>query len=126
MNDKFDECIRSCLLSARLCEESHAHSMVMDLTGLEDCTAASRDCADICLLTMQLMARASDLRVAAARLCADACDRCARECEREASSQGGHDRTLLERCAASCRETARHCDDIAGGVAESVPDGMNA
>ena len=77
--------------------------------GMAECIAACRDCADICLLDAQLMARASPTHFAVCATCADACERCATECERQAKAHEGETARLLQACAKACRECATSC-----------------
>jgi len=62
------------------------------------------DCARLCGVAGELVAGGSEFDSAALRLCAEACERCARECAR-----GGENPQLMQEFAALCRRCAQHC-----------------
>lgn len=66
-----------------------------------------RDCADLCALCTQFMFRNSEFHAHLCGVCAEACDRCAAECEKH-----DHDEHC-KRCAAACLRCAESCRQMA-------------
>lgn len=63
------------------------------------------DCAAVCQLAINLVARGSDNSQAVMKLCAEISHRCADECEAMADG----DQQMLE-CAEACRRCAEACE----------------
>lgn len=66
--------------------------------------AVMLDCADACAFMVASMARRSPLHPDVARLCAQACRRCAESCEQLADDE------VMRRCAEICRDCAAECE----------------
>lgn len=66
------------------------------------------DCAQLCTVTADFMARASSFHDRTCTLCAELCRRCAESCEQVA----GNDQ-LVKQCAELCRRCAESCDRMA-------------
>lgn len=73
-----------------------------DLTG---CITLCLDCATLCAC-IPLLARGSESSAELCRVCADACEQRAQECER----------TGMTECAEACRKAAEACRQIAGAA----------
>ena len=86
-------CANTCL------GEEHVAMMI-------ECIRTCRDCADICALSVALMARNSDLAMELCRTCAIACELCAEECSQHAHAH-------CQQCAAACRRCADICRQMA-------------
>lgn len=65
------------------------------------------DCADLCGLAANFMARASDHHQSVCALCATLCDACASSCERTAQDEA------MNACAQACRRCAQSCREMA-------------
>ncbi|WHH58438.1 four-helix bundle copper-binding protein [Petroclostridium sp. X23] len=65
-----------------------------------------RDCADICGLTANYVARDSMYAKSAAELCACICESCARECSRFPDAESQHCAQVCMHCARECRAFA--------------------
>lgn len=65
-----------------------------------------RDSADTYTLGARMMSRNSDLYAQMCRVCPEACDRCAEECEK-------HNHDHYQRCAQVCRCCADSCHQMA-------------
>lgn len=66
------------------------------------CIKLCRDCADVCGLCTQFMARDSDHAANACSLCAKICQACADECAK-------HKMDHCKACAAICQKCADEC-----------------
>jgi hypothetical protein len=76
---------------------------------LAECIRLDRDCGHLCWATAAFMSRESPYMHDLCRLCADACDDCAGECEKHA-----HDHCRA--CAEACRLCADECRRMAGAA----------
>lgn len=65
------------------------------------------DCADLCRVAADFMARSSDFHPAICGVCADVCRQCAAACE-----AFGDDEQMM-RCAQACRECEQACQQMA-------------
>lgn len=109
MNDDMQRCIRLCRDCHARCIELLDHCVT--LGGRHVAPAHIRllmDCAQLCTVTADFMARASALHDRTCTLCAEACRRCAESCAQLAGSD-----QLLKQCAELCRHCAESCDRMA-------------
>lgn len=93
-------CSAICTSCADAClAEPHVEKM-------RQCIRTDLDCADVCTMLFKVAARRTGSNEAliqsALRLCIEACETCAAECER-------HDHDHCRRCAEMCRECAEDC-----------------
>lgn len=65
--------------------------------------AMLNDCAELCQATANSMLRESPLHTILCRACADACERCARECLSHVVDE------RMKRCSATCKDCAASC-----------------
>jgi hypothetical protein len=65
------------------------------------------DCAEICQTSANFMLRGSELHSRTCGVCAEVCERCARDCE-----QLGDD-AHMRACAEACRRCADSCKHMA-------------
>jgi hypothetical protein len=65
------------------------------------------DCAEICQTSANFMLRGSELHGRTCGVCADVCERCARDC-------AGFAEEFMQRCADACRRCAESCRQMAG------------
>jgi hypothetical protein len=65
-----------------------------------------RDCADICALTAKFIARDSHFARDIAKLCADICMACSRECAKFPDQQSQYCSEVCYNCAQECRRFA--------------------
>ena len=93
--ESLENCVAVCNNCAASClNEDNMQSMA-------DCIRLDLDCADICQLTLKLLARDSKQMTSAVELCRDICAECAAEC-------GKHEYDHCQLCADSCRR----CEDL--------------
>ena len=98
------DCVQTCTACADACL---GEDMLGDMVS---CIRTDLDCAEICGATGKVLARAGkDYATAAGlvRACAEACRRCATECEQHASA---HDHCRI--CAEACHRCAAACDAL--------------
>lgn len=81
-----DNCSTACLQEA-------------DVQAMSRCITLSRDCADVCALTLRLVARNSEYAASLLKECVQICIACADEC-------GRHDNVHCQQCAEACRRCA--------------------
>jgi hypothetical protein len=91
------ECAAVCNHCASACLEEP------DIKMLKDCIKLDIDCAEVCLLTMKLLARNSQHAEHLLKECTEICNACAEECEKH-----GHMEHCRE-CAETCRACAEAC-----------------
>jgi hypothetical protein len=102
------ECIDLCAASHVMCLETANYAADADRSiAPVQLIALLSDCAEICQSTANSMVRKSALHTTLCRACADACDICARECERQSGDR------QLALCAATCRRCAASCRQMA-------------
>jgi hypothetical protein len=70
-----------------------------DVAPLTRCIALTRDCADVCALTLRLVARDSEHAAHLLKECTEICAACADECSR-------HEHLHCQQCAEACRRCA--------------------
>lgn len=105
--------MRRCI---QLCQDCHAHciqliSHCLTVGGRHAAPAHIRllmDCAQLCTVTADFMARASAFHDRTCSLCAELCRRCAESCEQIAA-----DDPMVKQCAELCRRCAESCDRMA-------------
>ena len=105
INEPLTLAVRHAMYCAVICT-SCADACAAEKMDMRQCIRVCLDCADICTATMKVAARRTGeneavLR-ATLRLCVEACETCAAECEKHA-----HDH--CRRCALMCRECADDC-----------------
>jgi hypothetical protein len=105
LNDEMKAAIEACQACHDACMETTA-KLRMRGPGDEGQIGALLDCAELCRLAANFLARDSPLHAMACALCADACQRAARDCERV-------DDEAVRRTAEACRRTADRCRRLA-------------
>ncbi len=77
-----------------------------DVKAMVPCIKLCRDCADICSLSAQFMARDSAHAAHLCGLCATICDACGAECAK-------HKMEYCQQCAEACKKCAEECRKMA-------------
>lgn len=107
-HDQFNPCIKACNDCAIACGHCAASCLKEpDVKSMARCIALDIDCAEICRLAADYMARGSELAGDVCKLCADICDACGEECERHGSMDH------CRQCAEACRRCAEECRRMA-------------
>ncbi len=108
-----ESCINACLecmVACEMCSDACLHEK--DVRQLTECIRLDRDCATACATAVQVMSRGGPVAHEVCRMSAEACERCAAECERHADH---HEHCRL--CAEACRRCATECQRMAGAAA---------
>lgn len=77
-----------------------------DVMMMKECIRLDKECAEICGLTMALVASSSKVSKEMLQLCAKACQNCADECKK-------HHNDHCQECAKVCQECAKACKEYA-------------
>ncbi|AMO23469.1 four-helix bundle copper-binding protein [Ramlibacter solisilvae] len=104
---RYLECIAACNACVVSCQ--HCASLCLqepDVKMMTRCIALDFDCAEMCSVSVALMAGGSELADAMCGLCARACRMCAEEC-------GKHSHDHCQQCAEACRVCAEACERVA-------------
>ncbi len=103
--ENMQKCIDTCLACFASCE--HNATICID-EGFAHCAKRCRDCADVCMLCVKLMARGSEFHEEFCKLCAEVCNECALQCDVHAPH---HEH--CRKCAEKCRACAKECEGMA-------------
>ena len=88
------DALEACIINCEIC---FTDSIIQKNN---ECIAICRDCADICSLTLNFVARGSKFRNELYAICVRVCHACADECSKHASHH---------HCCAECMKTCKHC-----------------
>lgn len=94
--DAADRCAAACIQCASACIAEH------HVAAMEKCIRLDADCAAICRLLSDALARDSEFAIDYAELCARLCVLCADECSRHAAAH-------CKACSDACRACADAC-----------------
>lgn len=99
--DNCMECYRICLETVKYClEQGGKHAAPDHIKILMDCVTA-------CQASANFMIRGSEMHGQTCGVCAEACRRCATECEKMADDE------QMQKCAEVCRRCQRTCEEMA-------------
>jgi len=102
----YDSCINACNECLIACEECASDCLKeQDVKMMAKCIELDRDCADICSLAVQFMARGSKYAEELCALCAEICKACGDECAK-------HKAEHCQRCAEACHKCADECNKM--------------
>lgn len=109
-DSKIQEAIDACLDAYKYCTQTAAYLLLRGGTGAEpQRIQALNDCADVNLMTSNLLSRSSPFRTGAAILAADVSSACS-----EALDQIEHDDPQLRATYAACLRACRQCRELSG------------
>ena len=100
------KCIEACLACAAIC--NHCASSCLkedDVKMMARCIQLDMECAALCYAAVQLMSLGSEKAKELCRLCAEACEACAKEC-------GKHNNEHCKECADACKKCAEECRNM--------------
>ena len=113
MSQQMRECIQECSGCHQVCLQTIQHCLAMGGKHAEQAhIRLLADCAQICAVSADFMVRGSTLHGRTCGVCAEACRRCAEDCDRVG---GGEQQMKL--CADTCRRCAASCRAMAGATA---------
>jgi hypothetical protein len=100
-----EDCIAVCLGCASFC--NHTALWCIDVEShrveMKKCIELTLECAALCAATAQLISMGSERAKELCRLCAEACDNCASQCNKFNSEELNACTDLCRKCAAVCR-----------------------
>ena len=109
LSQEMRACAEECFRCHAACEETQAHCIMMGGRHTEPQHLNTlADCAKICETSASFLLRMSDLHPQVCRVCAEACDRCARSCE----ETDRNDETMRH-CIEACRRCEKSCRGMA-------------
>ena len=104
---RYLDCIAACHACAVACQHCAASCLQEpDVKAMVRCIELDMDCAQLCQVSIALMAGASEFAPALCGVCAQACRACGDECAR-------HDMDHCQQCAEACRRCAQACEQMA-------------
>lgn len=107
-HEKFQSCIKACQECMVECEHcATACLSESNLQELTECIKLDRDCALICSVAAELMARGSRFAKEMCLLCAKVCQACGDECAKHKHMEH------CKRCAEACYRCAEECKKMA-------------
>lgn len=102
----YQDCIDACNACVLACNACIAGCLKeSDVKMMARCIALDIDCAAVCALSAQAMARDSEMAKHFCRICSEICLACAAECE-----QHHHEHCVA--CAKACRSCAQACQKM--------------
>ncbi|KTC66385.1 putative cysteine-rich protein yhjQ (plasmid) [Legionella adelaidensis] len=108
MHQQYENCIKACQDCASECEHcATACTQEDNCKGLSHCITLNRDCAAICALAAEMMARGSPFSKEICALCAKICRACGDECNKHQHMKH------CKRCAEACYKCAEECEKVA-------------
>jgi hypothetical protein len=99
-------CAKACSDCQRECDMCATHCTHLISEGKKEHLASQRtclDCANICATAAQITSRHGPFASLICEPCAEACNRCAKECEKHPDDQH------MKRCAEECRRCEKAC-----------------
>jgi hypothetical protein len=105
----FEECAAACSDCQRSCDSCAAHCARLMQHGHKEhasILATCQDCGDICSAAARIVARGGPFSTLVCRACADACARCAKECDKFPDDKH------MTACAAECRKCEKACKEM--------------
>ncbi|MFD3156313.1 four-helix bundle copper-binding protein [Haloimpatiens sp. FM7330] len=107
-NQIYQKCIDMCFECAQACEFCATSCLnEPDPKTMERCIKLDRDCADICTISAQYMARDSEFSIEICSVCAKICRACGTECAKFPQEHCKNCEDICNRCATECENMAR-------------------
>ena len=107
-HQQYEACIKACQKCVAECEHcATACSEEDNRKDLACCITLDRDCAAICALAAEMMARGSSFIKEICGLCAKICRDCGDECSKHQHMEH------CKRCADACYQCAEECEKMA-------------
>jgi hypothetical protein len=110
------ECAEECADCARECESCAAHCAKQLEAGRKEhaqTLASCLDCATICSAAASIVARSGPFAAVICKACIDACNLCAKECEKFPDDKH------MKECAEACRKCEKECKEMVAHMAHS-------
>lgn len=110
-SDMMMSCAKACSDCQRACDMCSAHCLALMTEGKSQHAKTMQlcnDCAALCAVSAQIVARHGPLLNVICAACADACNQCAKACE--AQKDDAH----MKHCAEQCRICEKACRTMTG------------
>jgi hypothetical protein len=114
--EMFDRCAKACNDCQRICDACAAHCAHLIAKGKMEHMKTLRtcqDCAGICAMAAQIVARRGPFSDITCRCCAEACARCGKACAEHSGDQ------MMRACAEECRRCEEACRDMLKHIASA-------
>ncbi len=105
----YDKCAKACADCQQSCSRCATHCAMLvskgkskHLTTLRTCL----DCADLCSTAAQIVGRGGPFATLICEACAEACNRCGKECGKFPDSK------IMSDCAQECRRCEQACREM--------------
>ncbi|MBP1156961.1 MULTISPECIES: four-helix bundle copper-binding protein [unclassified Paenibacillus] len=99
------QCIDACFACMKACEQCFTACLQEpDVQARVHCISMLRECADLCSLASQHMARNSMNAKAICELCASVCEHCAEHCDHFEDDHCKECAEMCRKCAEACRK----------------------
>jgi hypothetical protein len=108
-NAAMQACAKACSDCQRECDMCATHCAHLLHEGKKEHIASlmtCQDCATICSAAAQIVARGGPFAGSICTACADACNRCGKQCDKFADDQH------MKKCAEECRKCEKACNDM--------------
>jgi hypothetical protein len=110
-HERFESCIQACNDCADACNHCAVACLrEPNVKQLARCIQLDIDCAAVCRLAADVMARGGELAGVICEACAQACDACAEECAQHTKMPH------CQECADACHRCAEECRRIVSSV----------
>jgi hypothetical protein len=125
-NEALARCIQECVACALACTSCADACLAEDqVEALVHCIRLNLDCADVCGTTGRVLTRQTSpeprLALHMLEACAQACRVCAEECERHAREMDMMEHCRV--CAETCRRCEQACEELRGSIGSSDGEG---
>ena|SRR5687768_242617 len=108
MKNPFQECIDACLACAFACTHCEASCLKEEkVVMMLRCIELDHQCAAICSLAVDAMARNSEFAKAICKLCAEICEACGKECMKHNNDHCRSCADACMRCVIECRNMSK-------------------
>jgi hypothetical protein len=108
VSEAMQRCIQECRNCASICLETVQHCLKLGGKHAEPAHIRMlMDCAEICQASANFMQRGSPLHMQTCAACAEVCKACAEDCERF------NDDDMMRACAQACRRCEESCRQMA-------------
>jgi hypothetical protein len=104
MTTEMQTCMQACMNCHKICLETMTYCMTKGGKYMETTLMGMlRDCAEMCMMCMNMVMSGSEFTTRTCMLCAEICEKCAQMCEMISD-----DPKMME-CATICRDCAECC-----------------
>lgn len=107
MTIEMQACLQACTDAHKICLDTMAHYMKTAGKNTDmNLICMMRDCAEMCMMCMNLIMDGSEFMGRTATICAEMCEKCATACEMM------NDNAEMMACALACHQCAENCKTL--------------